>query len=764
MSRYRQSYAGITMRMLHHILMATGEVTVLLFAFAWHGNARAEEADGSDLLVLQFTCEFRIPMGRGCLYGLMASDGTCARIATYWIEPTVFRESSALVRSWDLILDEKMVRCWIYGMVQTGTFPLTNDENDPLLPQSNSPEAVIRSSLAVMNRIRQQSESMDVPLVIGKFFHESRGQGEYSYKALPEEADSNDLPETTPADMRVLNTLPHGRCYSKQRQSDGAIVWSVQKATNDQPVVAVTVRPAMNVQRGDCPGVFDPNTLGQWTLVPDAYRMYWLFDRAYCELRTSSDETRPRELYERIDSYLADTDVSAQLRQGMDRLRFKTAAMTNDANLVHASAQASAAGLCQHDSADAYECLLELARISGQIEKQYPRQAEEWLRPLVEQTTRHLGPNVAATLDRLLPTITANGWFTYGILLLDELRRQDVVDQRAAEAAVAQLHAKRMARTRLLSDSGAPPASILQYLEHLDATPPRGTLDMNDVRQIIEEGLAKHYREDQSKAKRELVDDVLQSIRLIVGEGPFRGDREQLTESLAAFSWRYIVVEKRTEPLDTVLATLLALSFCDLSTMEDHNVLLSQFHRCSVDMHSQVDTMLNSRGLNSMVTVEDIDHVFEMYERIFHRYVGDPLWPAFKFPLSDNEEAKLAGEVKLRSIQLELALDEIALKVKYGDTNVELKARAIEEISRMVQSVLPEIAFLRNPPYPGVSCQYHGGSGFITVMKGPLYLEGDRPREKFKAMKYFHLGHRLEDIVERERELARISETQESNQ
>ncbi len=82
----------------------------------------------------------------------------------------------------------------------------------------------------------------------------------------------------------------------------------------------------------------------------------------------------------------------------------------------------------------------------------------------------------------------------------------------------------------------------------------------------------------------------------------------------------------------------------------------------------------------------------------------------------------------------------------------------------MVQSILPQIAFLRTPPYPDVSCQYHGGSGFITVMKGPLYLEGDRPREKFKAMKYFHLGHRLEDIVERERELARISETQESNQ
>jgi len=28
-------------------------------------------------------------------------------------------------------------------------------------------------------------------------------------------------------------------------------------------------------------------------------------------------------------------------------------------------------------------------------------------------------------------------------------------------------------------------------------------------------------------------------------------------------------------------------------------------------------------------------------------------------------------------------------------------------------------------------------------------------REKFKAMKYFHMGHRLEEVVKREKELAR---------
>jgi len=40
-------------------------------------------------------------------------------------------------------------------------------------------------------------------------------------------------------------------------------------------------------------------------------------------------------------------------------------------------------------------------------------------------------------------------------------------------------------------------------------------------------------------------------------------------------------------------------------------------------------------------------------------------------------------------------------------------------------------------------------------MRDLIYLEGERPREKFKAMKYFHLGHRLENVVKRERELAR---------
>jgi hypothetical protein len=74
-----------------------------------------------------------------------------------------------------------------------------------------------------------------------------------------------------------------------------------------------------------------------------------------------------------------------------------------------------------------------------------------------------------------------------------------------------------------------------------------------------------------------------------------------------------------------------------------------------------------------------------------------------------------------------------------------------ETIQRLLKR--SQNAFLRKPSYPGISCQHRGEFGFAAVIRGPLYREGDRPREKFKAMKYFHMGHRLEQTVIKEREL-----------
>jgi hypothetical protein len=113
-------------------------------------------------------------------------------------------------------------------------------------------------------------------------------------------------------------------------------------------------------------------------------------------------------------------------------------------------------------------------------------------------------------------------------------------------------------------------------------------------------------------------------------------------------------------------------------------------------------------------------------------------------------------------MQLEPVFDDISLKVKYGGASAELKERTVRAISAAAQELLPQAAFLRAPPYPGLSCQYYNGRGFSVAMKSPLYQEGNRPKERFRAMKYFHLGHRLEDVVIRERELMMPSQRQET--
>ncbi len=277
---------------------------------------------------------------------------------------------------------------------------------------------------------------------------------------------------------------------------------------------------------------------------------------------------------------------------------------------------------------------------------------------------------------------------------------------------------------------------------------------MDDIRALLEQGLAKPCADANLELKHELVEDVIHSIRMIAGAGPFRGDRARLIESIKQFSGLYLVVFRYKEPIDTVLATFLALSFCDTSTPEDHDVLFSQISGLSTEFETLTNTMLKERGLSMLAEPNDVERVFSMYKRIFRRNINNPLWPAFKFPLTANEKTRLRNKLKLRFMQLDPLFEEMSLKVKYGGTSEELKDKLIYNISLTAQQILPQAAFLRNPPYPGISCRYKGRYGFAAVIKGPFYIEGERPREKFKVMKYFHMGHRLEDIVKRERELS----------
>ncbi len=749
----RISMGGGIGSVLSRVLPVAGMITVLLFLIKVAGSAEPEGAVRTNMGAFTFTCEFRALMGPACLEGLMVSHGDRHRIAIYSIEPRMLRDAAHYLRYSDFIIGPEATHYWVYGISEPGTIRSSDDVDASVSPQDNSPKSVVLSALAIVGCIRGENKGVSSSLEVGRFLQGSRGQPQYTYVASHDEAASDDTTGSAASHMEAPNTLTDAGEYSKRTLSDGSVVWKARSALNPDRTVTVTVSPMTGVKQNDDSGLFDPNNLGHWGLVPECHRAYWSFDRIYCELSLSPDvRTAGVALYEQIEAYLRENSMPAHLCRAMDHLRFKAAVMSCDTDRIRSSAQACVDGFWRDKSLDTYECLMELGRISGQIERDYSRYTEQWLRPLVRQMAQRVSPETMGRLDILTATIEGNEWFTYGRLLLEELRGKGLMNERDAAALAARLEATRIARTPQPVDPFESSASVARYMAHLDDAPLKGSLDMDDLRIVLEKGLAKAYGDGDPQMKRKVVDDVLRSIHLIAGDGPFCGDEARLTASIERFSVLYLVVCKTDEPIDTVLATFLALSFCDTSTAEDHDILFSQFHERCVELQSQVDRMLSDRGLGRMVTREDVNGVFALYERIFRGYVDDPLWPAFKFPFTRNEQSRLAAALKLRFMQLETALDPFSIKVKYGGASAELKKKTIHTISLAVQQLLPRAAFLRRPPYPGVSCQYRGGHGFSAAVRGPLYEEGDRPKEKFKAMKYFHLGHRLQEVVERERE------------
>ena len=766
-SSHSMSVAGLVRSSalaLLRVLATGGGTAVLLCTFVGHSAVHGEDRNESSPWTFTFACEFELPIGRGCLEGLMASDGSQHRIAIYWIEPDIFRDGPAFVRYTDSIFGPDALYYWVYPNQQQEMIVLSDDSGGPLLPRENSGEAIIKSAWVIVRRMKD--EGTDAHLEIGRFFQSTRGVVEYAYAVPQSETDANALVDATESDMQALNALPGGRTYSKETRSDGAFVWRATRTLSGQPVAVVTVTSATRVQEGDCPGVFDPNTLGQWTLIPEPYRTYWAFDRAYCELDDATDErVASRELYNRIESYLDDSNVSREVHWGMDRLAIKTALITDDMDRVRRSVQEAVEGLRADPSVGRHRCLLELARISGMIQKRYPEEPQEWLRPFVSHVVEHAGrEGVANYLDKLMPTIEANKWLIYGNLLLEEVRRQGFIEEQALHRVSVRLEGVRLGEEKRQQDPRESSPSVRDYLARLDTNPPQGAINMSEVRHILESGLAKCGSNGSPEAEARLVEDIVQSIRLIVGEGPFCGDPNELTRSIERFAKCYSVLHRDIESIGTTLATFLALSFCDLSTREDPDMLLSQFRTCSADLQSQVNMMLNERKFDSFVTPLDVNVAFQECEREFRKCIDNPLWPPFKFPWTTNEQARLSARLESCVIQLTAVLDEVSLKVQYGGGDTKLQERIAYEISRLADQLVAEAAFLRRPMYPGVSCHYRGRYGFTARIEGPFYLEGDRPKEKFKAMKYFHLGHRLERVVEHERELIQPSGAQEPSQ
>jgi len=94
--------------------------------------------------------------------------------------------------------------------------------------------------------------------------------------------------------------------------ADEYVVWRVRKAVDGLPVVAVTIQRTREWERGDRSEAFDERTLGQWKLIPDAYRAYWSFDCTLAKMSVPSEShTSARGLYDKLNLYLDENKLPA---------------------------------------------------------------------------------------------------------------------------------------------------------------------------------------------------------------------------------------------------------------------------------------------------------------------------------------------------------------------------------------------------------------------------------------------------------------------
>ncbi len=737
-------------------LLPVRKVTVLLLLLAGAVAARAQAPNEREQQAFEFTSDVSTPMGLSRLKGVMTTDGIRHRMAIYWIEPRLVRNSTHLLNACDLLFAEDAVHYWLPGMTQPGTLRACDVACEPLLPRQNDLPSVVRSALAIVCNVRCDPGSEAANLNLQDFLRQSRTAEEYRCEFLPADGDETDLFSDTITDVQILNALPLGRKYTKDVFDDGSLRWQLKEALTDRFIIGALIRPMNQGEDGVDARPFDPETLGQWKSVPQPYRDYWQLRAATSDLEAAAHpETQARVLCDRIESWLHTCEAPSHVRRAMEYLWVESAFTTHDLDRIDQALCAMATGLCHDDTLNPRHVFLEMAEVSGKMQSEYPQQFRAIWEPLLQQMVEQTGDGIVESLDRLIPAIQANRRFSYGEILFETIRRQPWAQSPTVERLLARYEATRLATQTEPFDQTAASAAVKQYLAQSEIGPLCGGLSMQDVRTILEQGLSLPD-DDATDNKVALVDEVLDLLHPFIGGGPFHGDPPRLTDSVRRFSQTYYVVCKNAEPIQSALATFLALSFCDTSAPEEHQVLRAQYHSLAADLESQVNALLTRYKLTALVGPNDVAQTFAEQEAVFHSYVDDPLWPTFKFPWTANERTRLAAKLKLRLAQAEPLLDEMSDKVRYGGVDDRLKQRTLQELAWVFQHLMVEAAFQRRPPYPGITTQHRGRHGFSAVIQAPFYQQ--RPKERFRAMKYFHLGHRLEHLVRAERDVARVDQ------
>lgn len=686
------------------------------------------------------------------LKGFLATDGQMRqRIAFYWLDPPLIGDESDHLAYSDLIIHDGTASCWIhepFGDVVTFRLKLPEEGQAFRLPDDNRLASLLQSVFLAVHRARSPEPQDGEPWETTKFFQACRGQETYAH-TMPAPVCPSPFDKTARSqfsESQVLDELPFGRTYRKDAEANGTYVWQVSKTSVSRDVVRLVVRPCDSHESRNASEAFDPNTLGRWSVVPDAYRTYWRYRRRYTDLRRRKEKgpDTARQLFTEIDECLNEP-LPDDLALAMSKLRFDVSLETGTAETISCAARQYFAAYMDiaEESVDA--TIVELGRITKKLRDRRPQdKTRKLIHPLLETLIEPAAFSNESLLQEAFSDIRMQGWFWYGQLVVDVIGARACADPNFLAATATDLQTRHLARAVSDPDPNDYTLSVRDLLNRVGAPAPNGPLDANELKLIVGQAFSEELPDVTSDVRERLVGGILRSLRTMAGDGPYAGDKEKLKEALAtAVTW-YAHSKFSPEQIHSTLTTFLLLSFYDTSTQDDHTMLLSQLREISMGLEREACTILKQEGCAEIVDQSKVSHAFEAVNQSIGRHVADPLCPMFKFPLTDNEKTRLIHTTKLMFGKLQSDASVLGVKARQG-ADTRMPARMVEaDLSLLAEEVSAGLVRFRLPR--GIA-ELRGGrrdrpSVFIRT---DVYEEADEEPDLFRKMMYFHLGHRIKE-------------------
>lgn len=469
-------------------------------------------------------------------------------------------------------------------------------------------------------------------------------------------------------------------------------------------------------------------------MVPKYHRMYWEFHKRWLDLlHEAVDRSAARLLVSDIDDALR--FMPTEVRLAARRLQIEVATFSDDIVTVSRAAGEYVGELACYE-ATVSDLIAELGRIVAEVNRYHGTgpEAIAFVDPLVDKICQQSVFENPYFVQETVGDLCANKAFRIARRLVGAVQKHRCIDEAivAELSEVIDLSSAALSRERL--DPNRFTASALQLIAQMDAAPPKGVLTWEAVRVALDNGMIHRFA-DAPEKKGQFIKDTLDLVSLAAGEGPFRGDVVALTDSVARLDETYPADKVTPQEIRDTLAALLVVSFYDTSTADDRDRLVAQLHDIFESTWAELLKCLKELGLENELD-EGASQAIEKHMEEVKSYVSDPLWPMYKYPLSDNEIARITSSALLGLKPVERVLRDAARR------HHDRQRVCISGLGNLVATIIETALFEIRYPKVGGAHFWRDGRVFRVFVPHDMYANQEQLRSVVSRLAYgFFLGY-----------------------